>query len=42
MMVKSEPERFFVVDGTKSREEIAAVIWQKVKTMLRAKKQSNI
>ena len=37
-LAAAEPERWLVIDATKSREEIASIIWQKVVPMLQRKK----
>jgi dTMP kinase len=33
-MAKAEPERWCVIDGTLEKEEIAGIIWEKVRTLL--------
>lgn len=36
-LAESEPKRFLVIDGSQSREDIARIIWEWVKTMLPGK-----
>jgi dTMP kinase len=40
-LARAEPDRWLVIDAGKSREEIAAIIWQKVRQLLSLKPQGS-